>query len=933
MELTWNSAPVTDPGPFSKDVFDKFSLAPTIIELWANLQSPDVKPNVKEEGKTTPASPSSEIKQDKKNKISPQTNISNSYGESNSTEMLTDCNNDLAESKNQNDFPNPKVPYPCFSSLSRKDRVTYLFLIRNKLYRTGSPTLMVKAKTEVAEFMKYLQDVTRLCADDYKYMPPGAARYTEEYFQHCLDLMKNYPQIYTIAEITSLTGGKFVSDISLNFEKILLAMGSIQMTEKRMLPENTQLAVDYESVSAVIPPSKKANNSHTPISSDRNAEMLSATYEPHVCLAKEAFIQLLNSATFIEAWELPVCIKLNPAKGSSRSKTVYIDPPLLKTEMTFRERNHLIHEESVKLAYKTTSPRSVFFLASEDYSNKTDEKSSRAVVTFDDADIDFEVDVTDLESFGESSQPRKKENKSKSQDNVGLDKDTSLPAATEKASIQTDISLASSTPAKTDLEDSSVEESAHTTLNSLSEEDPSSNASTGGESSFREHPPAKRLKHSFLNISALGVDSDEERLIIDDTDSQLNSKSKKQTQEQSLSPDSIAHLNTSTLNEHSSDPNGITSPISPTKDAKKGTKRQRISKDCDQLGNILRMQDAMLKSTSKEQKLAKAPTSEVQSPEGKTSNHTLVKPSVSAYLDSKEGLHNETAVPNSSQPSTQKKRLLREDLLASVEDEQDYEAPQESNVLYKLYSLLDVLLMVRSTVAIAHPRCEKKAFRAVPVHVLPKLEYQLCYGAESLTHSEACQLWAEQLLHSSTVSFIGRINAHTSKLVQLQELQSDWIQNTSCDFKPARCLNTLHHILKKITSLQEGSYLLAHKPGEAFVTIFKTTDGKKPSRSVYDLQAVHCGPPVVPTMASVPWVPLDPHHLLPFHQKHCRPPCTFPPRPVPQSKHQAKGGPKAHPVNPSNASQNLPGGTPPVKKKKNKKKRKVNQSNQTQNQK
>lgn len=42
------------------------------------------------------------------------------------------------------------------------------------------------------------------------------------------------------------------------------------------------------------------------------------------------------------------------------------------------------------------------------------------------------------------------------------------------------------------------------------------------------------------------------------------------------------------------------------------------------------------------------------------------------------------------------------------------------------------------------------------MHVLPKLEYQLCYGAESLTHTEACQLWAEKLLHSSTVSFISK---------------------------------------------------------------------------------------------------------------------------------------------------------------------------------
>lgn len=44
----------------------------------------------------------------------------------------------------------------------------------------------------------------------------------------------------------------------------------------------------------------------------------------------------------------------------------------------------------------------------------------------------------------------------------------------------------------------------------------------------------------------------------------------------------------------------------------------------------------------------------------------------------------------------------------------------------------------------------------VPVHVLPKLEYQLSYGVECLSSSEACQLWTETMLHSSTVSYIGK---------------------------------------------------------------------------------------------------------------------------------------------------------------------------------
>lgn len=48
--------------------------------------------------------------------------------------------------------------------------------------------------------------------------------------------------------------------------------------------------------------------------------------------------------------------------------------------------------------------------------------------------------------------------------------------------------------------------------------------------------------------------------------------------------------------------------------------------------------------------------------------------------------------------------ILSEDLQAGAEDEQDYEAPEKGNVLYKLYSLQDLLLMVRSSVSLTHTR-------------------------------------------------------------------------------------------------------------------------------------------------------------------------------------------------------------------------------------
>ncbi|XP_059392457.1 little elongation complex subunit 2-like isoform X2 [Carassius carassius] len=823
MEIKWNDAPVSAPLVFSRDVFDKFTLAPNVKELFTLLHNSSRRSE--ESGEKKPDGPPS---------------VSNILA---SDEPTSECKPTKAKPVKRTEtaaFPEPLVPYPRFSTLNVKNRKMYLNMLVRKNYFKASKCLTEQVKNEVTEFMKYLQDVSRACSDGYSYMPPGSSRYTEEYLTACLEHVKSYPQVYSIQEISSLTSVKFMGDLSLNFEKQLLAMGKIDMLDKKVMAENTQLPVDYETVANVVPPAKKATSVHTAISNDSNAEKLCATYEPQVCLSKEAFLQLLNNnSEFTEAWELPVWVKENPMNGSSQSKTAYIDPPLLKTELSWRERSLLFHQESVKLEFKKTVSRPVFFLTSEELPVETqpppEDKISRSVAGFDDAGMDFGTDLTDLESFGESYKPSK------------------------KVKEQNEPKTASTTP------------SQH--IPSLKR--PTDSVGTTKLTSTSRDAPTEPIESTVAKLQG------ETDTSADEGDGTLNktANSGKESRPQ----------NQVTAAEVSSDP-GTPGPANPSgKGTKKGIKRPRISSECDQLGQILKMQDAMLKSTpSKNQEAVKPHVPEDKAPEAKT--HSLVKQCVTSYLESREGQEEDTTLP-ADVPlllAAQRKRLLKEDLQGSAEDEMDFDPPAEGSVLYKLYSLLDVLLLVRSSVDIAHPRHDKDTFRAVPVHVLPKLEYQLCYGAESLTHTEACQLWAEKLLHSSTVSFISRINAHTSEVAHMQMLPDDWIQNVTCDFRPARCLNTLYHLLKKVSSLQEGRYLLVHKPREGFLTIFKASDETKAARGVYHLQNAHCGPPAV--SLGVPWVPLDPSCVLPFHQKHSRPPCTFPPRPPPQAKGET--GPK-----------------------------------------
>lgn len=63
------------------------------------------------------------------------------------------------------------------------------------------------------------------------------------------------------------------------------------------------------------------------ISSDSNAETLSARYKPHVCLTRDAMFRLLSNhgPDFGEQWEVPVWVKLNPGKGKSSESSHHIN--------------------------------------------------------------------------------------------------------------------------------------------------------------------------------------------------------------------------------------------------------------------------------------------------------------------------------------------------------------------------------------------------------------------------------------------------------------------------------------------------------------------------------------------------------------------------------------------------------------------------------
>lgn len=819
MEIFWEDPPVPDGPFFSRDAYES-SFGTSIQELFSlsTLKKSPPKDNSFRQSGACPA-------EGHVQNASFRDDMYNSEDSMDSPESK----GVVKGPKCKNPFPEPRVPYPCMSALSRTEQRKYInSLITKKMEKVPLPEMLLnKVNNEVMQFMMYLQDVSRMCAEDYNIISKGALQYTEEVFRSRLEYIKTLPEVYQIHELTTLTGGKFNPALTLGFEKLLLCMGSVVMTGFRPVSGTVPLS-DYATVSSHTPPAKKAKELHASISKDSNAERLCSSYEPHVCLTKEALIQLLNNhgPDFREEWELPVLIKSYPSKADkSLKKVVFIDSPLLKTEVTIRERSHIYHAEALKLSVnKTETKNSSQVLTELPLSEQF--ASGRTLTTLPEESMDFEVDLTDLETFGE---------------NV-----STISTNIKKTEMNQDASGVKRKNPFSQAKECSKNESI-----SLDEE--------------MNPKQCKSLKYSHqVNTSHLPStgDSDDDKLII--ADASPNVSEQQQQQGETPSPE-----------------------FSSPQKTKSGKQKRKAPHSADQLSEILQMQTAMFtsKTTDPPSKSTSAPQdsrSPSSRPSGPAQPHStsLVKACVSSYLERNPGQEEETGEVFHNVAASESagcKKLLSADLQETTEDERDYERPEEGNVFYKLYSLDELLLMVRTSIDFTHSRKLENENKCVPVNVFPKLEYQLTYGVECLSTSEACQVWTETLLHSSTETYIVHIDAFTSTVAMVRKLQDDWIYNISCGFKPSKSLNILHHLLQKLTGLNEGQYLLRHKVGEPFVNILKAAPGNG-RQGVHNLQQIHSDIPTPPASAVPPWIPVDPTVCLRAHRQHGRVPCTFPPK-------------------------------------------------------
>ncbi|XP_066885850.1 little elongation complex subunit 2 isoform X2 [Kogia breviceps] len=855
-------------------------------------------------------------------------------------------------------LPKPRVPYPRFSRFSQREQRNYVdLLVKYAKIPASSKAVGINkndylqyldmkkhVNEEVTEFLKFLQNSAKKCAQDYNMLSDDARLFTEHILKACIEQVKKYPEFYTLHEVTSLMGFfPFRIEMGLKLEKTLLALGSVKYVKTVFPSMPARLQLSKDNIPTTETPEQTAAAMHYDISKDPNAEKLVARYHPQIALTSQALFTLLNNhgPSYKEQWEIPVCIQVIPVAGSKPVKVIYINSPLPQKKMTMRERNQIFHEVPLKfmMSKNTTVPVSAVFMDKpEDYISEMDsifgnapsilgrEKMSyevnecRKIETHENLDLDFDDDVTELETFGVTTT---KPSKSPSPASTSIVPNmTDMPTApsiaiTSEAPTAPDVTAHSRSLSQILMEQLQKEKQLVTGMDNGPEECgnkddqgfiPCGENVSNSETSLVQDSDLKtsdalqlesssEIETSNRNDMASDMECVDERVNVpENTDS--NSKEKAVTSEAATTEDGIlCHSDTDedcliidTECQHNSNGKAVdmgsnlsskpASLNSSSGQASVGNQTnttcsseescvlkkpiKRVYKKFDPVGEILKMQDELLKPISR-----KIPEMPLMNSENSKQPPSSEQPSATSDASS---------WPKSIWPSAfqKPKGRLPYELQDYVEDTSEYVAPQEGNFVYKLFSLQDLLLLVRCSVQRieTRPRSKKrkKIRRQFPVYVLPKVEYQACYGVEALTESELCRLWTESLLHSNCSFYVGHIDTFTSKLFLLEEITSEELKER---------LSALN--------LQEGSYLLSHAAEDSSLRIYKTSDGKV-TRTAYNLHKTHCSLPGVPSSLSVPWVPLDPSLLLPYHIHHGRIPCTFPPKSLGPTTQQKIGG-------------------------------------------
>ncbi|XP_034988024.2 little elongation complex subunit 2 isoform X2 [Zootoca vivipara] len=816
---------------------------------------------------------------------------------------------------------------------------------------------------EVGEFLKFAQNAARSCSKDYNNISEEALLYTKKFLASRIGYVTKYPECYNLQEVTSIMGGKFCTELTFKLEKCLLALGKVSLVKRYFakLPAPIQLPDNHKNKVDIATPEQRASALHNDVSTDPNAEKLVLKYGAQVVLTSFRPVKVAYIDPPLPKKEMAVREKNHlyhefladfhmTKKSSILAHAAILDNPpegLLGAPLETYQGRRVQVPDSVDLDFGTDVTELETFGSVSKHSNasKLDNipakpasissehvKMEKAPVlnmnsgtssqTSNSISLDIHTNVTlTTKPSTPESTPMKHEYMSKIlSKHLKMEKESVWEVNSGSKGPEQRVELSTEqhfnrTPASSgDVLGLDCEVISSVKGFNLMEIEPDGKRvvyvkdetldkntllTSDNKDNFKKGGLAHVAKDDNSSILSCCSDTDEESLIIDtghknDTDCESGVVASKRGPE-AVTPESPCSKQG--LLGKLTDPSRI--PVQEMAVSQKGC--EQMSKELDPVGQILKMQAKLLKPPSPHRQ----EQPQVNSERSPAPSQGYPPSKVPSTMEPKQS----TTVDTSNLPKVTWTSYFqgsqKEVVWGAAEDCLEYEPPQQGNLIYKLFSLGDLQLLVRCPVQKVEQRpSNKKAKvkRYFPVYIFPKLEYQAFYGVEALTEGEICRLWTESLLHSRSSFIVGHVDALTSKLFLLEQLPAEGLKKRFGTFKPANSLNILQHILKKVTGLQEGSYLLAHAAGDSSVTIYKSCDGKA-TRAMYNLHSAHSALPSMPSGLSVPWVPLDPNIPLPYHFAQGRVPCTFPPKPANPVKNQKMSGTKAHTGTPNRKEQ------------------------------
>ncbi|XP_019645973.1 PREDICTED: little elongation complex subunit 2-like [Branchiostoma belcheri] len=381
MELNWD-APLLNGRQsfFTETRYNQFSIAPTFTEVLEDSLPPEVKERLRREAaETSERIPTQAEVQNVQATAVQQPSAASKPPATSATKKpaVTSANikppalNVLG--KPPSSYPVPRIPFPRLSTLMHGEQKTYMELFRKyQFYNPARPPgpiemreiqqfrdLQMKVGPEQEEFMRYLEFVATQSPQDYSFMQPQAKKYIQEVLtanNRSIPMM-GYPQFYKVYQTVGISTVGFKTDPVMRHVKTLLEMGSVPGLKLPKANETAKVLPSYEEIvdhkPVNIPAKVDKNTSQKVVSEDENAQKLAAKYGAHIVLSASALCTLLDNHAphYQEQWELPVTVKESTSTGDSTctTKTVVIDKPLPKKNITAREKNTLFHSIALEL--------------------------------------------------------------------------------------------------------------------------------------------------------------------------------------------------------------------------------------------------------------------------------------------------------------------------------------------------------------------------------------------------------------------------------------------------------------------------------------------------------------------------------------------------------------------------------------------------------